>query len=170
MANPTIQFDNTTVSAITLGQLGIVVPGSGSYMATDDVLVSDIINDPELNTFVDGGDITLTVDAVALTEEQSKAYVGYDRYLDNNSATTCGRYEQRRGLGAFRGDVRFTRHDWNDKPRRHERHGSPVEPCSRPRRPAWGISSRGCDDFCGRVHVRSGQNQTRLPERDGGRY
>jgi hypothetical protein len=87
MANPSITLDNTTASPITLAQLGLVVPGSGSILATDSVLVSDVINDPQLNTFIDSGDITLTVDAVALTEEQSKAYVGYSRALNNNSAT-----------------------------------------------------------------------------------
>jgi len=87
MANPSITLDNSTASPITLDQLGLLVPGSGSILATDSVLVSDVINDPQLNVFIDAGDITLTVDAVALTEEQSKAYVGYDRVLDNDGAT-----------------------------------------------------------------------------------
>jgi hypothetical protein len=89
MANPSITLDNVTASPITLAQLGLLVPGSGSILATDSVLVDDVINDPELNIFIDAGDITLTVDAVALTEEQSKAYVGYDRVLDNNGATVA---------------------------------------------------------------------------------
>ena len=87
MANPSITFDNSTASPITLDQLGILVPGSGSILATDSVLVSDVVNDPQLNIFIDAGDITLTVDAVALTAAQSKAYVGYDRVLDNDGAT-----------------------------------------------------------------------------------
>ena len=87
MANPSITLDNSTASPITLAQLGLLVPGSGSILATDSVLVNEVINDPELNTFIDSGDITLTVDAVALTEEQSKAYVGYDRIKVNNAAT-----------------------------------------------------------------------------------
>jgi hypothetical protein len=82
MANPTIQLDNATASAIVLVQLGVTVPGSGNIIVTvnpDNVLVNEVINDPELNTFIDAGDITLTVDAVALTDEQSIAYVNYDR-------------------------------------------------------------------------------------------
>lgn len=87
MPNPTIQLDNTTVSAITLTQLGLVVPGSGSIVATGSVTVHEITDDPELNTFVDSGDITLTVDAVALTAEQSMAYMDYDRIKANLSAS-----------------------------------------------------------------------------------
>jgi len=90
MANPTIQLNNSTASLIALVQLGIDVPASGSIIVTvnpDVVLVNEIINDPELNVFVDAGDITLTVDAVALTAQQSKAYIGYSRALNNNSAT-----------------------------------------------------------------------------------
>ena len=89
MANPTIQLDNTTVSVITLTQLGIAVPGSGSIMATVSVLVNEVVNDPQLNTLVDSGDITLTVDAVTLTAEQSKAYIGYNRLKSNLSATVA---------------------------------------------------------------------------------
>jgi hypothetical protein len=86
MANPIIILDNSTASPITLTQLGLLVPGSGSILATDSVLVSDVVNDPQLNMFIDSGDITLTVDAVVLTSEQSKAYVGYDRIKVNNEA------------------------------------------------------------------------------------
>lgn len=92
MANPVIQLDNTTVTAIVLAQLGVTVPGSGNIIVTgnpDSVLVNEVINDPQLNLFIDGGDITLTVDAVALTAQQSKAYVGYDRLLTNTSATVA---------------------------------------------------------------------------------
>jgi hypothetical protein len=86
MANPIIILDNSTASPITLVQLGLLVPGSGSILATDSVLVSDVVNDRQLHIFVDAGDITLTVNAVALTEEQSKAYIGYDRIKVNNEA------------------------------------------------------------------------------------
>ena len=86
MSHPTIQLDNTTASPIVLVQLGIQLPASSSVLATDSVLVSTVVNDPELNTFVDSGDITLTVDAVALTSEQSIAYIGYDRPKDNVTA------------------------------------------------------------------------------------
>lgn len=89
MANPVIQLDNSTVTAIVLAQLGVTVPGSGNIIVTgnpDSVLVNEVINDPQLNTFVDAGDITFTVDAVALTSEQSKAYVGYNRLKANLSA------------------------------------------------------------------------------------
>jgi len=89
MSNPAIQLDNATASLIPLVQLGIDVPASGSILATDSVLVDDVVNDPELNAFIDAGDITLTVDAVVLTEEQSKAYIGYDRVLDNDSAAAA---------------------------------------------------------------------------------
>jgi hypothetical protein len=91
MANPVIILNNTTVSDIVLTQLGPTVPGSGSITVTGNpgnVLVDEVINDPQLNTLVDAGDITLTVDGVALTENQSKAYVGYSRHLENDSATT----------------------------------------------------------------------------------
>lgn len=86
MPNPTIQLDNTTLGAITLTQLGLVVPASGSIMATGSVLVDDVVNDPELTLFIDNGDITLTVNAVALTVEQSIAYVDYDRVKENLAA------------------------------------------------------------------------------------
>lgn len=92
MANPVIILDNSTASPITLVQLGLTVPGSGSIPATGDpgpVLVSDVINDPELNTFVDAGDITLTVDGVALTAGQSAAYINYDRQKQDFGATTA---------------------------------------------------------------------------------
>jgi len=90
MANPTIQLDNSTASLIALVQLGIDVPASGSIIVTvnpNTILVNEVINDPELNVFVDAGDITLTVDAVALTAQQSKAYVGYNRVLNNENAS-----------------------------------------------------------------------------------
>jgi hypothetical protein len=92
MANPTIQLDNSTVSLIALVQLGIDVPASGSIIVTvnpDSARVDEIINDPELNVFIDAGDITLTVDAAVLTPAQSKAYVGYSRVQANHTATTA---------------------------------------------------------------------------------
>lgn len=89
MANPVIQLDNSTASPITLTQLGLVVPASGSILATDSVLVNEVLFDPGLNVFIDAGDITLTVDAVALTAEQSKAYVFYSRVRENIAAVTA---------------------------------------------------------------------------------
>lgn len=89
MAIPVIQFDNGTASPINLVNLGLTVPASGSVVATGNpgsVRISQVLSDPQLHTFVDAGDITLTVDAVSLTANQSKAYVGYSRDLDNETA------------------------------------------------------------------------------------
>jgi|GEM_PF-1716592 len=78
MAIPVIQLDNQTDSPIVLVQLGVTVPASGSIAITGqdgNVYVSEVRDDRELYAEVDAGHITLTVDGVALTTEQSKAYL-----------------------------------------------------------------------------------------------
>jgi len=78
MAIPVIQLDNQTGSPIVLVQLGVTVPASSSIAITGqdgDVYVAEVIEDRELQTQVSDGYITLTVDTVALTQEQSLAYL-----------------------------------------------------------------------------------------------
>ena len=74
MAIPVIQLDNQTGSPITLVQLGVTVPASGSVAITGqdgDVYVAEVIEDRELQTQVSDGYITLTVDTIALTQGSS---------------------------------------------------------------------------------------------------
>ena len=76
MAIPVIQLDNQTASPIVLVQLGVTVPASGSIAITGqngDVYVSEVLDDRELHDEVTAGNILLTVDATALTQEQTQA-------------------------------------------------------------------------------------------------
>jgi len=75
MSLPTIILDNTTASDIVLRQLAVTVPASGSYTVSDFNSPSEILNDEELQTALDAGDITVTYMAVVLTLEQSKALI-----------------------------------------------------------------------------------------------
>ncbi|NRA75124.1 MAG: hypothetical protein HRU16_04215 [Planctomycetes bacterium] len=75
MALPTIILDNTTGSAIELKQLAVIVPASGSVTVSDFDSPSEVLNDKELQTALDAGDITVTYMAVVLTLEQSKALI-----------------------------------------------------------------------------------------------
>jgi hypothetical protein len=90
MSIPVIQLDNGTASPIVLINLGLTVPGSGSVVATgnpNNVMLCDLLSDPQLHVFVDAGDITFTVDGTALTANQSIAYVEYTNIGDNYAAT-----------------------------------------------------------------------------------
>lgn len=78
MAVPVIQLDNQTASPIVLVQLGITVPASSSIVITgqDGILyVFEVLDDRELHEQVSSGYITLTVNTVTLTQEQSLAYL-----------------------------------------------------------------------------------------------
>jgi hypothetical protein len=75
MSLPTIVLDNTTTSDIVLRQLGVTVPASGSYTVSDFNSPSAILNDEQLQTALDAGDITVTYMADVLTSEQSRALI-----------------------------------------------------------------------------------------------
>lgn len=97
MAIPVYTLVNTTGSPITLVNLGLTIPGSGTVDATGpdgDVTVSDLFNDPQLNSLVDAGTVTFNADAVVLTSEQSKVVIapqrtGLAQILHNTTATTA---------------------------------------------------------------------------------
>ena len=72
MASPVIILVNQTVSDITLEQLAIVVPGSGSIDVSQFNYSYEISNDTELQALVDSGDINITYNGETLTTEQSK--------------------------------------------------------------------------------------------------
>lgn len=75
MALPTIVLNNTTVSDISLTQLAVIVPGSGSVTVSDYDSPAEILNDLELQAALGSGDITVTFQGNALTSEQSKALI-----------------------------------------------------------------------------------------------
>jgi hypothetical protein len=82
MALPTIILVNTTGSAIELKQLAVTVPASGSLTVTDFDRPDEILNDDQLQGFLDSGDITVTFNGDALTSEQSKAKIQPITQLD----------------------------------------------------------------------------------------
>jgi len=75
MALPIIILNNTTLSAITLTQLNVVVPALGLVIVSDFDSPAEILNDVELQSFLDSGSITVTFNGVPLTSEQSKARI-----------------------------------------------------------------------------------------------
>jgi len=78
MSIPVIELDNQTASPITLVQLGVTIPASSSVAITGqdgDVYVAEVLDDRELHDQVFNGYITLTVNSVSLTQEQSLAYL-----------------------------------------------------------------------------------------------
>ena len=90
MAQPSIFAVNTTGSPITLDQLGVVVPtGATGISVVTDNTTSEVLNDDELNTEVDAGNITLKIDGgVTLTASQSQVFMRQDGTLKNNVTTT----------------------------------------------------------------------------------
>lgn len=75
MAQPTIVIDNATGSAIELKQLGVIVPASGSVTVSDFDSAAEVLNDIELQTELDAGNVTITFQGSSLTSEQSKALI-----------------------------------------------------------------------------------------------
>lgn len=75
MSVPVITLLNTTGSPITLTNLGLTIPASpGSIDATGSdgfVSVSSLIDDPQLHSEIDAGNITVTVDGVVFNGPQS---------------------------------------------------------------------------------------------------
>ena len=92
MALPTIILRNTTGSAITLRQLGVVVPAAGTVTVSDFDLTYEILNDPELQVRLDAGDIEVTFQGDVLTTEQSKVKIQPLHGMDilHNFAGTTG--------------------------------------------------------------------------------
>jgi hypothetical protein len=91
VAQPSIFAVNTTVGVIALVQLDVSVPtGTGGIDVTLDNTTSEILNDDELNTEVDAGNIVLKIDGAAnLTAVQSQIYMRSDGTLQNNVTTTA---------------------------------------------------------------------------------
>ena len=99
MSLPDITLVNLTVSAITLAQLNIVVPGSGSISASDANFTTEILNDIELQTELDAGNLRADISGGGLsssdttkTLEQTKAIIKPLHDLDikhNMSGTTA---------------------------------------------------------------------------------
>jgi hypothetical protein len=75
MALPTIILVNTTGSAIELKQLAVTIPASGSLTISDFNRPDEVLNDEQLQSFLDAGDITVTFNGDALTSEQSRAKI-----------------------------------------------------------------------------------------------
>lgn len=75
MAVPVVTLVNQTASPITLSQLGVVVPASGSISVTgigsDITTVNALVDDIELQTRIGAGDIRIQVDGTLLTVAQS---------------------------------------------------------------------------------------------------
>ena len=90
MAQPVILAVNTTGSPIDLDQLGVTVPSLGSADVTVDNTTAEVLNDDELDTAVNAGDITLTVDTEVLSPASSRVYMRqrafYDGALKNVTA------------------------------------------------------------------------------------
>jgi hypothetical protein len=82
MALPVIILRNTTVSDITLRQLAVTVPASGSITVSNFDFTYEILNDIELQGFLDSGDIEVTVDGDVLTSGQSQAKIAPLHGLD----------------------------------------------------------------------------------------
>jgi hypothetical protein len=82
MAFPTITLFNLTISDIDLTQLTVTVPGSGDVVASDFNFTEEILNDVELQTELDAGNIRIDISGGGLsssdtvkTLEQSKAII-----------------------------------------------------------------------------------------------
>ena len=99
MALPTITLVNTTGGAITLEQLAVTVPASGSIDVSDFDAAGDVLNDAELQVEMDAGNIRINITGGGLsssdtnkTLEQSKSIVKPIHDLDikcNLSGTTA---------------------------------------------------------------------------------
>ena len=93
MAQPVIVAANTTGSPIDLDQLDVTVAADpGTADLTVDNTTSEVLNDEDLLAEVEAGNLTLTIDTVDLTSEQSKVFLKYrnfqDGALNNTTATT----------------------------------------------------------------------------------
>jgi len=82
MALPSITLVNLTAGAITLAQLNLVVPASGSISASDGNVTTEILNDLELQTQLDAGNLRVDISGGGLsssdpnkTLEQSKSLI-----------------------------------------------------------------------------------------------
>jgi hypothetical protein len=78
MAAVEIIVENQTAGAIPLKTLSVdngIIGASGQATLTDYNTVAQILNDDELLGHVQSGDLTLTVNSVALTTEQSIAFI-----------------------------------------------------------------------------------------------
>ena len=72
---PTIILVNTSASPITLTQLAATIPALGNITISLSSLPFEILNDTQLNSLVDAGTVTMTVNGVVLTANQSKAFI-----------------------------------------------------------------------------------------------
>jgi len=82
MALPTIVLNNETGSDITLAQLNVVVPGSGSIDVSGANSTDEILNDTELQDRLGAGDISVTYNGVDLTVAQSQSKILPQQALD----------------------------------------------------------------------------------------
>lgn len=82
MALPVIVLTNNTVSDIDLIQFSRTIPASSSITISETELTYEILNDVELQGFIDAGSIEATIDGVVLTVEQTKAQLVPRHALD----------------------------------------------------------------------------------------